>query len=483
MKQNLKEEIDSIRKNMGLISEDIRTQGIELAGKILKFLQTKTKKTFGGIDTNPYKKEIDELTKYIERGSSKNSGEIEDIFSKLMKSEPKIEKMLGDMIYTEWKKQNPNAFSQFEKYLINRNFDRGINYTDHLERLEKVVNDLKLKSGFQNKEIIDAIKTRLKTDIEKLSFKKYNTWHQQFMKGMWDSKKFDQRPGIPDIYTFTRYKGEEWFRKIKEKITAKPWGKWENFYKKFGYTPEQTRVLTEWYIAGFPDTPAIRKSFKQKGILYALGRGSMQLLTKYIQLTLIWWGVNSLIVLFEAIIEDEPSPEYLETLENYGETAVVIEKILSSLDLAPGLKYTSPAAWAGFGLWGAVRSAQVDRKRLKDELIAYAKPDKNGKLSIKPYVLLKNKLTELKKYRDNIFKKIEKIKPTVIPVNPKQDTTTPTPAVTTDTSRLKEFKKFLKDEYPNRTFDNPIHIGGNKYKISDDYPVTFEYENGKFIAK
>lgn len=64
-----------------------------------------------------------------------------------------------------------------------------------------------------------------------------------------------------------------------------------------------------------------------------------------------------------------------------------------------------------------------------------------------------------------------------------QDTTTPTPEVTTDTSRLEEFKQFLKREYPTKTFDNPIHIGGNKYKISDDSPVTFEYENGKFIAK
>lgn len=64
-----------------------------------------------------------------------------------------------------------------------------------------------------------------------------------------------------------------------------------------------------------------------------------------------------------------------------------------------------------------------------------------------------------------------------------EDTTTPTPVVTTDTTKLEEFKDFLRNEYPTKTFNNPIHIGGNKYKPSDDSPVTFEYENGKFIAK
>jgi hypothetical protein len=48
---------------------------------------------------------------------------------------------------------------------------------------------------------------------------------------------------------------------------------------------------------------------------------------------------------------------------------------------------------------------------------------------------------------------------------------------------FEEFKEYLRTKYPTRTFDNPIHIGGNKYKPSDDSPVIFEYENGKFIAK
>jgi len=62
-------------------------------------------------------------------------------------------------------------------------------------------------------------------------------------------------------------------------------------------------------------------------------------------------------------------------------------------------------------------------------------------------------------------------------------TTNQTPAVTTYTNNPEGFKKFLKDTYPTKNFNNPIQLGGNKYKISDDYPVTFEYENGTFIAK
>jgi hypothetical protein len=63
------------------------------------------------------------------------------------------------------------------------------------------------------------------------------------------------------------------------------------------------------------------------------------------------------------------------------------------------------------------------------------------------------------------------------------ETPTPTPVVTTDTNKLEEFKEFLRTKFPNRTFDNPKHLGGNKYKSSDESPVTYEYENGNFIAK
>ena len=64
-----------------------------------------------------------------------------------------------------------------------------------------------------------------------------------------------------------------------------------------------------------------------------------------------------------------------------------------------------------------------------------------------------------------------------------EDSTTPTPVVTTDTNKLEEFKEFLRTKFPNRTFDNPKYLGGNEYKSSDESPVTYKYENGTFIAE
>jgi hypothetical protein len=453
MKQDLKEEIYLIKKNMGLISEDIRTQGIELAGEILKFLESKVTRRFGGLATNPYEREMKELTKYVERGSATNSDEIESIFAILMKKEPKIEKMIGDMMYSEWKKQNPDAIKKFENYLITPNIKNRVPYVDHLEKLEDVINNLplsRLNSGFKKTEINDAIKIRLKSEVEKRSFEKYNTLSQQFMKGMKDSWKFDKGVGLMEFGRYSRFRLEEWFRKAKQLVTNKPWGKWENFYKKFGYTPEQIKVLNEWSIAGFPDSPSILRSLRQKGILYGTGRGAAQLLRKYVQLTLFWWALNSLVLLFDAIIENEPSPEFQETLEKYGdwgEGVVVVEKILSSLDLAPGLKYTSPATFFGLGAWDAVKSAQVNRDNLKNRLIAYGKPRKDGKFSIKPYLMLKENFQNLKKLRDKISKEFEQIKPLVVkdtnefdylqnyPTRTKTDTTrtTPTPKTTDST--------------------------------------------------
>jgi hypothetical protein len=177
------------------------------------------------------------------------------------------------------------------------------------------------------------------------------------------------------------------------------------------------------------------------------------------------------------------------------EWSKVLYRIAKAIEV-PSLGWVSPAYWftglfftIGFGAAGG--GAQKAWNRLKTYLLGNDE-EAVGKwwdgIPVGEFLAgLVVGLNNLVRDFDTDIKKTQQGKiegtPYILPDDIKKDTANNVIPVNTDTTRLEEFKQFLRTKFPNRSFDNPKYLGGNKYKSSDESPVTYEYENGDFIAK
>lgn len=381
MKNNLKEEIQTIRKNMGLISESFTETSFNLARTLYKYLQ----KTGEGKKFE-FKNQMEDLKKWI-TGKGGNKDEIEKIIGFWIKKNANVAQKLGTMIYDSLRRDKAQlrAFTD----IIQRAKIKGVKFETVNDNIKDRVKKMKI-SGYQNKDILDYIRDRIALELEKEAYLIYTTKVDQ-LKGGWNQTdsgiSTDQKVSVLDALGYSLSRGYQGLKKTLSYFTSgkvKPWD--TEFHNK--YDVDEIRAINQWFIAGLPDTPAVWDSFQKRGVFNATGRAARQLFKKYLALTFWFWLFEYLNDGFKVFKGERKLTEWeKERLDNdgmVGELAVQLNRMWRTLDFAPALKYTSPAVLAGWGLvdtWLA--SGRGDKEVQKNRFLQFLDPKKD-KAILKP---------------------------------------------------------------------------------------------------
>lgn len=509
MKKNLTEEIQIIRKNMGLVTESILKLSRKLTQELYEYLAKKYRNKY-----NPYKTETDRLRQYLDDPGTVSANEVENIVGTLIDADVRAKKIISNIIYTEWEKNATKTLENFRKRILvaKKNNDIGLfgggvsNFTRTVDEINRRVDNATIV-GYSNPKIINEIKNRLKVDLYKTAYKIYNSPGERFVKG-WKAGKFDQSVNPYVAFKYALNKGYQLLRKVASKVTTgkfkvKDWD--ENFNNI--YSPEQRKLLNQWFIAGLPDTPQIYNSLREKGLLFATGRATRQLWKKYIIVTIYSWIVAFLDEYSSSFRDEkELTDEERKEIDEQGtlkDLADVIVTAWRTLDFAPALKYVSPAFFAGIGLTKLFAVGQYgDIQALENRMKKYLLKSKEGNFSLKPSEVIDDmiwmakhipeisksisqELAEIKRQlqaqgelaRNN--QKVDSTDKVVTADTKKTPETTQTVKTPVSTDTMALYKKFLKEKYPKRTFDNPVNLGNNMFEPFPNSPFTYHKFNGQ----
>lgn len=510
MKKNLTEEIQTIRKNMGLVTESILKLSRKLAQELYEYLAKKYRNKF-----NPYKTETERLKNYLDDPSTASANDIENIVGTLIDADLRAKKIISNIIYTEWEKNATKTLENFRKRILvaKKNNDIGLfgggvsNFNRTVDEINRRIDNATIV-GYNNPKIINDIKDRLKAKLYKMAFKIYNSPAEQYVKG-YKEGKFDQSVNPLVAFKYAFNKSYQLLRKVASKVTK---GKykvkdWDDNFNNI-YSPEQQKLLNQWYIAGLPDTPAIYDSFRKNGLLFATGRAVRQLWKKYIIVTAYAWIVEFLDEYSSSFRDEkELTDEERKEIDKQGtlkDLADVIATAWRTLDFAPALKYVSPAFFTGIGAVKLFAIGQYgDMQALENRMKKYLLKSKEGNFSLKPSEVIddmiwmakhipeisKNISQELAETRRQLQaqgelarnnQKVDSTDKVVTADTKKTPDTTQTVKTPVSTDTMALYKQFLKEKYPKRTFDNPVSLGNNRFKPYSASNVIQQFDGKTF---
>jgi hypothetical protein len=492
MKKNLTEEIQTIRKNMGLVTESTLKISRRLAQDLYEYLSKKYRNNF-----NPYKADTERLRQYLDYPDSVSANEVEDIVGRLMDTDVKAKRLIGDIIFNEWEKNASKTLENFRKrILVAKNKDAKEIFRGGSSNYDETVNEIKRRvdaaniTGYNNPKIIDDIKKRLKTKLEKIAYQIYNLPSDQFAQGF-RAGKYDQNVTVYTGFRYALNKGYQFLKKGVSYLSKGKIKKWDAEFDNI-YTPEQKKLINQWFIAGLPDTPSIYNAFKEKGLLFATGRSVRQLWKKYLVITFYAWVIEFFKEYSAPSIDEkeltQAEKEEIDKQGTLGDLAVQINNAWRTLDFAPALKYTSPLVFGGYGLVkafgaGGRGDAEILEKRIKKYLFNA----KEENFSLKPSELIDDMIwmakhipevsksisQELAETRRQLQaqgelarnnQKVDSTDKVVTADTKKTPDTTQTVKTPVSTDTMALYKKFLKEKYPKRTFENPVSLGNNRFK-------------------
>jgi hypothetical protein len=328
-------EIETIKKNMGLISEAFSPLVDDLLRLVYNVYRRNSSKL-----SNEEKRHFDELSNAYKKGIKPNlsNQEINYVIKKALES-PVTKYELEKSIYKLFK-ESPTG----KKYInilydkINLGVEKGWAKQDIEYYIgQKLDNAFHAKNGQELFPGAESVMNKLKQELYQDIYVK--TVKGKFSKGFRENLSDKVTPKmqldrIKDIFhkigsIFRNIKGFKWISEYKDKI------------------PEMDReMINKWFWMGLPDSPRVIQTFRQFGFRYASGVAIRQLIQKYFWL-LLWTSLANFVgaIIKPFFIKGEKLKEDdIITLKKgtMGEGEIVLKKFLNSVDFLQPAKFVSP---------------------------------------------------------------------------------------------------------------------------------------------